>query len=700
MQIRTLRYYLWVTVLSFVCAVISFHPVHTSDTFWHLMQGRGVLENSARVIPEPTAFHVFPETTRVAAWLWDLTTYFLFHAGGWPALHLLMVALVCLTVFAVTAMARRYGGRESVAATVLVSGLTMVVVMSRMQIRPQAAFLLLLPLFMELTGRYVGAAGRVRVKLGMGVGALAILWAQLHGSFVLAPAIFFILALPVLWKEWHSRERVSYLLTVFLLLLAMLSSSSGIDVIRYIGEHGAGDGKIHITDMLPPGWSAFNPIQKVYGFGYLMLWLLSLLGATVARRIWWRELGLAVLGLFLVMNAARFFAAGAVLAAPLAMRGTEALREHFRSLKPSFAAAMAAALVGVALIGVGLRTDKRFGPLGGWGLARGEFPEAAARYLESAPDGANILTSYAAGGPLGFWFAGRLRTFIDGRTLVYFDDTDFAVHRDMMRDPGALARGLKRFDVYAVVVERDSSTCRNMPSGWVPVVVEPRFTTFVRKAVGRGLTLIAPCSGGYLAPDACSDSRVLDRELELLRAVEDRPFFDLLRAERIARCGNDLGEALSLVPDPSEAAAYLRYRDTVKAYILLRQNKVREAIDEVYDYVLSGDPSALALLFLAIQSGHLPDGVVEPLLREVTSSLDDEAPAWAREELALLCAGEGDMECARFNGIRAGVVGGELGEPVLRWLAELHPSKRARADAARWLETITEKSPTPPAVEE
>ena len=74
--------------------------------------------------------------------------------------------------------------------------------------------------------------------------------------------------------------------------------------------------------------------------------------------------------------------------------------------------------------------------------------------------------------------------------------------------------------------------------------------------------------------------------------------------------------------------------------------------------------------------------------------MDDDAPAELRVTLARLCVADGDLECARFQGLRAATHAAPGVAPVLQVLAEKHPRAQVRNDAAEWLKTLS--TPIPP----
>ena len=101
-------------------AAIGQHRMLESDVFWHLHQGRGVLRELSRVIPEPTAFPELAAHTKVAAWLWDVTAFLTYDAAGYRGLSVLVSLCAVLAAAAALWMLRVLAPRATAAAYLLV----------------------------------------------------------------------------------------------------------------------------------------------------------------------------------------------------------------------------------------------------------------------------------------------------------------------------------------------------------------------------------------------------------------------------------------------------------------------------------------------------------------------------------------------------------------------------------------------------
>jgi hypothetical protein len=316
----------------------------------------------------------------------------------------------------------------------------------------------------------------------------------------------------------------------------------------------------------------------------------------------------------------------------------------------------------------------------------------AARYLGEHSEGWNVLSDYEVSGQLGFWLDGAARTYVDSRTPAYFDDADFGLALEIWQEPVALARGIERYDVRAVVTARSGPTCARLGPDWVPVVIEPRLTTFVPRESAPGLTRLAPCGPFYLNRDACEDeARVLEGEIERMAALGETSFVDYLRAARAIHCGVGPEDPLSLIPEAGDAREYAAARRRLLARFYLARGEDAEALDSVAEDVVAGDHAAYSTVArLLASSRKIPLERRREVLDELVRKLDMQAPPSLRVQLARVCVRLGDYECARFHAQRAAARGERSAMEVLIVLEKNHPSPRVRADMRRWQEMLGE----------
>ena len=670
---------------------LAYRPLDEADTFFHLSLGRAVLRAGSRIVPEPTAFSDFSAPAVASEWLWSVISYATFSLGGYPLLVWLGCLLSAAACWSAVSLVQRTRGSET--SEMLVHGISVLAVCAvvcRISVRPELALLCALPWYVIGARAYPAQRGSARLRLGLSLAASSVLWAQLHASFVLAPVIFAIYALDRPAPERRRELRTDGLVLVSL-LAALLTSPYGAGISELITSHAAGDAPRYIEEMARPTWSMLDPFSTPTVFVYFALLGLGVSGMLLDRSWHVRDLLLTLLGAALLATANRFIAEAALLAIPFANRGARALTLHFQGMRNMKLVAAAVSVAALVLLGLSARLVQRaHGPLGRAGVAAHAFPLYAARALASLPRGSHVFTDYNASAVVGFMGADHLRTFVDGRTPLYFDATDFAVSRDMGRDSSALQHGFQRYGVRAAVAQRDSEACVQLAKRWSVALVEPLYTTFVESPGPAPIAALRPCGMAYLSRESC-DSEALRADIAQVRAAGAHAFARFLEAERSVHCDADPGPALetlrALAPD---AKPFKRYFERVFIEALLRGSAPEEAKDHMLSALAERDLGVVSMLQLPA-AGVMPLEAARQVLEAYVDRTGDEADIGVRAALAEICARAGDAECIRFHGTRAALRGRST--RALTWLAEHHEDERIRRDAQRWIEVLHPADP-------
>lgn len=677
---------------------LGFRPVDEADTFFHLSLGRAVLRAGSRTVPEPTAFVDFTAPAVASEWLWSVFSYLVYELGGFALLSGMAAGLAALACCSAYALAQRSADAE--ASPWLVHAFSVLAVCAisvRISARPELALLIALPWFIIAVRAYAAAPATKRLGLGLGLALGCVVWAQLHASFVLCPALFVLFVLRRPAHVSRAQLRVDGL-TLALLLAGMLTNPFGADVADLISSHAAGDAPRYIAEMASPTWGMLNPFETPHVFAYYALLASGCAGALLARQVQLRELLAALLGCALLATASRFIAEAALLAVPWANRGAGALTQHFAPLVREHSVRMWRSMLvagAVLLLGLSARqVQSMHGPLGRLGVAEHAFALHAAQSLKQLPEGSAVMTDYTSSAVVGFVGGQRLRTFVDGRTPLYFDATDFAIAREMARDGDALRNGIARYSARAAVVRRDSEACTQLAGAWAVALVEPLFTTFVDKSATAPITQLQPCGFSYFPREACADPR-LQADIRQLRAVGAHEFARFLEADRAVRCGGELQPALRWLRAIEPDTKAFRYNfDRVMIEALLRDGTFEEANERMLAAIARDDLGIVKLLSLPA-AGEMPLEAARTVLVAYVERSGDDADLGVRAALAELCARAGDQTCARFHATRAAVRGRHTN--ALDWLASHHDDERVRRDAQRWLEVLGRAAARPDA---
>ncbi len=678
-------YKLWTAVLTAAGGLAALHRARDADVFFHLELGRAVLSHGARTVPEPHAFPEFEPTCLVPAWLWDIAAYGVYRAGGFEALSIANLVVALAASFALARVAYAWRDAAPFVGFAAVSAAGLICASARFELRPQTLALGTLAGFLWLAHAHVGRRGRARVHTGVALVVLALVWAQLHGSFVLAPALFAIAA----GTTFEPSERRTDLLVLCGTLLALFSSAAGLDVAAYIAGHGSGDAVRFIAEMRPPMWAELVSFRGARGKAIALLWLLSLFGLTRHGRFQLGPILFALLGHAMLSRAQRFIAEDAILSMPLALAGAANLAHWAESaFAPRLRRVLGPGCVLASALLVAQHVHASREGRFGIGLDRNAYPQLAAAYLARSPAGTRVLSAFGAGPALGFWSQGRLRTFVDGRTPLYFDDADYAVEREVFTNPEVLDLAIQRYGVQAAVVDRAHGVCDLLAARWSAVVIEGAYSTFVPRDRAAPLAELDPCGPEFVrGPKSAAQLAGLDHSIARLTKLGEVGFIDYLRAERMLlgaqRDPAQLARWLERSASPVYASAHRR----TQIAAAIATERTEEAYDRMTDALRAGDVSVLRFL-VAPELGTLSLPRARALLELGIGALGEAASPGLRAMLAAVCVQQRDAACARYEGLRAALRRAPNTEPTLAWLADNAETARMRRDARAWLELL------------
>lgn len=672
-------------------AYLGLQPLREGDLFWHLALGKAVWLEKARVVADPLSVAGFRPLNTAVQWLWEVLVYLGWSQAGWAFISLATAVTAAGIAAGIWLLVRRLVPAAPAGAAALASAMALGVVAARLRERPETLSLLILPLFALLSFRFADEPDRRRRwRLGAGVVALEVLWAQVHPLFVLAIPIYGVAVLPGLLARGR---RGAALAVGALVVLGGLTSADGLHIVEALRQNAVGNVAEFVVEARDMTWERLNPAVFFYGPLYLALGALGLLGWAAARKIDARYLALAVLGAAVAATAARGLIPAAILTAPLAAWGLAALAAWPR---PRYRLALSAALVamaGLVLVETARRVDAARGPLGTPGLAAAEFPMAAVGYLQGAAPGTPVFTTFEAGPAVGFMLDGRVKTYVDGRTPLVFDATDFAVARAAAADKTAFDLVRRRYGFEAAVVARRDPVCQALAAdaAWAPVASEAKYTTFVPAAGAAGrLRFFSLCGTVAVRPEACGELAAARAEAAHIEAASGA-FGAFLRVALERRCAPETPAAAlaAQVPGPDASRAFSRERDLLLGDLAFRAGDVETGLRAVRPYVYRSTKADLGLLLDAVEStGRW--GEFQPALREAYATMGDAAPPALNLALAKACRATGDVECVRYQALRAGLLGKPVDE-LLAWLETRLADERRRDDVRRWRETFARR---------
>ncbi len=635
-------------VLCGLAAVLQLRPIDSLDMWWHIAQGHAVIGNLARSYPDPTGLpeglvYTNPE------WAFDAVLALLHDLGGVPLIGLAVAALAALSVGLCWRLARDVSG--SPGAALVISALALGATSWRFAPRPQAVFLVLVPLSMGLAWRGAVAQPAQRRWWGLALLGCVAAWTQLHSSMVIAPVVVGALAL-------HTPEARRDRLWVGVLavcVLLPLAGPFGLGIVDQVLGHSGSDAARHITDMRPMPAMGWWPLP---GNSLMWMWLLLGLGAWgVAKthpRGWLWFFVPVLLGVAMTFTAHRFRAALALLAVPWVARGLAGLKVSWTP-PPVWAAVLGVPLVLLVRQG---------GP--SWpALDDAAAPVAGAQAIRGLVVRGPLFNTYADGGYLGAQLEGHNRVIIDGRTPVFFDDERYFAQRAATQDLTAFAQLDAQFGFQGALIGRKMPICTALSDSpeWAAVWMGERDALFVPRAhpaAAHALVHLAPCAGTSAVAScvATGDRSAHMAELhDLVTLTPDEGWLWRLGATLALDCGTPSGDQAARMVD----AAAVAEPDAVDLPWL--RGRVAQ---------LGGDDAGAVAALRELSPGHVQGqtmlveilglqgdnaGVLDvglPLL----DSLDDGAPASLRCAVATAALAEGDEALAGIQAVRGTLVGG------------------------------------------
>jgi hypothetical protein len=293
---------------------------------------------------------------------------------------------------------------------------------------------------------------------------LMVVWANLHGSFVMGLAIAAALGLEALVRsDDRGRALRQWALFGAACLAAVFVNANGIAGVLH-------PLRIANLQMLPliDEWKPSSPRVTPWFFAVVVL-VLALIAWRRPKLEWTRWLLLAGL-LVLALLQARHQAVLAIVAAMLLPRGFAAASARRPIARgPALAAASGALLLVVARLAMPLAPPEN--GTNPWKLIAAVPPP-----LRSAP----VLNGYSMGGPL---ILAGIRPYIDGRGDMYGDDLVIGYSRIMKGDPQAFDHAVARWNIRWAIFPRDATKVLALldgTAGWKRVASDQAGVIYVR----------------------------------------------------------------------------------------------------------------------------------------------------------------------------------------------------------------------------
>lgn len=406
---------LWLFWGSFVLFLFLYgiQPVSDPDLWWHLKSGEVMAEIRGLLQFDPFSFTGDGVMSNREAlilkgyWLWQLMAYAFYSLLDFNGLVLLNLCTLGAMVGVVTQQLRRQQVGAALAALLLTLGFFLVSDNYFLE-RPQVVSFLFAALLVALLTR-VRDGGQLDWTLPL----LMLVWANLHGGFVVGDLILFCFAAGAVLEYHHDLSRLRHLLVwVALGVGASLLNPNGALVFSELFSFHNSELMAGVTEYKNT-WFHFQQGK----WSLAILWLLIALygvGLWVSRCLYWPEFLVATLLACLSVLYKRnvgFFAVAMLPAIGYALQHGKMLR--LRSLSTSIKYLL---LLGSALFLL-WQANGMWGKRGAAAFVRSLYPEAASRFILDSGIQGRMFNDYDFGGFLLWKLYPQQRVFIDGRGL-------------------------------------------------------------------------------------------------------------------------------------------------------------------------------------------------------------------------------------------------------------------------------------------
>jgi hypothetical protein len=487
-------------------------PLFNADAYGHLAQGRQIVALGR--VPKVDLFSFWkpePQPWSNYEWGYDWLSWLAYDHLGASALVLAKCFALALLGYLLVALAFRLAREAESAGPLALTALLLALPVARFRftVRPQIVGLVFPAiLLIGISTLYSDSTSLRRRQWTLaGLGALHVLWVNMHGSHlfgVVIAVLFTVFAARTAALRWM-------LGLVGLQLAATACTPFGLGI--------ATDAVAHVLRPeyreLVVEWAAWSPKDPLRLLVAPIVMASSVLVAVrpVARE---SRYGLAYAALCVVLSimafrSMRFVAHQLLFCAPFVAAGLAQL--------PAFGALRRGglALVGAAALSSVLWTTQLVPALGfGFGEPKREYPWASAEIIERAVQNPRLVASLQDSWVLMF-AAPSAKLLIDGRVPFYGPDMIRRVAQSFA-DQAGFARQLAAYDVNTVVIDHTradhiaATDYLSAQDDWGLVFVEDGHSLFVRTDAMIGIEPFRILAAGYRT-GGLLDARFADAEI-------------------------------------------------------------------------------------------------------------------------------------------------------------------------------------------
>ena len=482
-KLSTRRVFHWVVLVSLFG--VTARPILVPDFWWHLRTGQWIVETRSIPHADPFSYTAAGKEWVTHEWLSEALIWGLYRLAGWGGLIVFFSLVITLAWWLVD---RRLKGQPFVAGFALLLGAFSTAPVWGVQ--PQMFTLLLASLFLGLLDAYA-RDGKAK-RLGW-MPPLMVLWVNLHGGFLVGPALVLVVAAGLALDElvegkgWGAALRRALPLAVAAAACVAVIplNPNGTRLYAYPFETLQSEAMAeNLRDWLSPDFHKASMLP----FAALIFATAGAL-AISPRRARVSDVTLLAMTGLLALRSGRHIPLFALAATPLlAAHAWDWLRQQswgrwleqpeapLHAAKRSLNLTVLATVVAACGLYVG-------SVIASQPQAEAEiFPRRAVQFLKREKPPAPMYHRYDWGGYLIWNLYPEFRSYIDGRADLYGDQFMMEYFRTYRGRP-RWQETLERFQVQTAMVEPLSaiaSLLRQDPR-WTKVYEDDQAVVFVRK---------------------------------------------------------------------------------------------------------------------------------------------------------------------------------------------------------------------------
>ncbi len=420
------------------------------DVSWHIATGEWIIDHRAIPNVDPFSYTWLGKPWVPIEWLAEVIYASAYRLAGYAGVAALVTAALIALHALVFGNARRWI-RMALLPVIAMDFSLIPMLLARPHV-------LVWPLLAFWTWLMLRAREQDRAP-PLIAAALMVLWANLHGSFVMGLAIAGFFGLEALFASADkARAFRQWLIFGLLCVAAVFVNGNGLDGV----VHPLRISQLHMLPLIDE-WKPSTPRVTPFFFGVLAI-TLALIAWKRPRLPWVRWLLLAVM-LALALFQMRHQAMLAIVAAMILPQGFG--REAVAA--PSDAGVSAWFALGAAALLVAVRgilplqpPDNEANP---WKLIARVPPQLRSQH---------VLNGYSMGGPL---ILSGIRPYVDGRSDMYGDELVVDYSQIIHGDAGRFAAAVKRWNIRWAMLPKDSKL--------IPVIAQlPDWRMVARDKVG------------------------------------------------------------------------------------------------------------------------------------------------------------------------------------------------------------------------